>query len=80
MMFGQRPDVTVAQRQGSFLRFDGADYWDDVGVVRYRSRRDMFEFALELGAKDQGIHKWASIEKTLGRAKSTPHRRLRGSR
>ena len=24
----------------------------------------MFEFALELGAKDQGVHKWASIEKT----------------
>ena len=56
--------ILMARRQGTFLRFDGADYWDDIGIVRYRSRRDMFEFALELGAKDQGIHKWASIEKT----------------
>ncbi len=56
--------ILVARRQGSFLRFDGAEAWDDVGIVRYRSRRDMFEFAIELGAQDQGIHKWASIEKT----------------
>ncbi len=56
--------ILVARLQGSFLGFDGAEAWDDVGVVRYRSRRDMLEFALELGEKDQGVHKWASIEKT----------------
>jgi len=56
--------ILVAHVQGTFLQFEGADQWDDVGIVRYRSRRDMFEFALELGAKDQGVHKWASIEKT----------------
>jgi len=56
--------ILMAEVQGRFLDFDGADEWDQVAIVRYRSRRDMFEFALELGAKDQGVHKWASLEKT----------------
>ncbi|MEE2665018.1 MAG: hypothetical protein VX681_12955 [Myxococcota bacterium] len=56
--------ILMADVQGRFLDFDGADEWDQVAIVRYRSRRDMFEFALELGAKDQGVHKWASLEKT----------------
>ncbi len=56
--------ILLARVQGHFLDFEGADEWDDVGIVRYRSRRDMFEFALELSAKGQAVHKWASIEKT----------------
>ena len=56
--------ILVASVQGRFLDFEGADEWDQLAMVRYRSRRDMFEFALELGERDQGVHKWASVEKT----------------
>ncbi|NQZ96601.1 MAG: hypothetical protein HRU01_08830 [Myxococcales bacterium] len=56
--------ILLADQVGTFLDFDGADRWDQVGIVRYRSRRDMIEFALSLGEKDLGIHKRASIEKT----------------
>lgn len=56
--------ILMAETQGRFLDFEGADDWDQIGIVRYRSRRDMLEFALELAAKDQGVHKWASLEKT----------------
>jgi hypothetical protein len=56
--------ILVADIEGRFIDFEGADEWDQVGIVRYRSRRDMIEMALELGERDLGIHKWASIEKT----------------
>lgn len=56
--------ILVADVQGRFIDFEGADEWDQVGIVRYRSRRDMIEMALELGERDLGVHKWASIEKT----------------
>jgi hypothetical protein len=56
--------ILVAEVQGRFLDFAGADEWDQVGIVRYRSRRDMIEMALELGERDVVVHKWASIEKT----------------
>ena len=56
--------ILLAARQGNFLGFEGADEWDEVGIVRYRSRRDMLEFAIDLGSRGQGQHKDASIEKT----------------
>ena len=56
--------ILVADVAGRFIDFEGADEWDQVGIVRYRSRRDMIEMALEIGERDLGIHKWASIEKT----------------
>ena len=56
--------ILLAVRQGNFLGFEGADEWDEVGMVRYRSRRDMFEFAIDLGSRGMGEHKAASIEKT----------------
>ena len=56
--------ILLAARQGNFLGFEGADEWDEVGIVRYRSRRDMFEFAIDLGSQGLGVHKSASIEKT----------------
>lgn len=56
--------ILVADWQGTFLQPEGADVWDQVGIVRYRSRRDMLEMAASLARGDGGIHKWASIEKT----------------
>lgn len=56
--------VFLGQVQGLFLHTDGADDWDQVGIVRYRSRRDMLKMAVEIAGSGIDIHKWASIEKT----------------
>jgi hypothetical protein len=49
---------------GRFLTPPGAEPWDSVAIVRYRSRRDMLDMVEALQAVDAGIHKWASIEET----------------
>jgi hypothetical protein len=56
--------ILLADWQGTFLQPEGADLWDQVGIVRYRSRRDMLDMAAALAAGDGGSHKWASLEKT----------------
>ena len=50
--------------QGRFIHPDGADDWDHVAMVRYRSRRDMLKMAIEIAGKGVDIHKWAALEKT----------------
>jgi hypothetical protein len=50
--------------EGRFLHPGGAEDWDHVAMVRYRSRRDMLEMAAEIAAKGVDIHKWAALEKT----------------
>jgi hypothetical protein len=56
--------VFHGQVQGRFLHPDGADDWDQVGMVRYRSRRDMLKMAVEIAGLGIDIHKWAALEKT----------------
>lgn len=56
--------ILLGSWQGTFLQPEDSDVWDQVGIVRYRSRRDMLEMALALARSDGGIHKWASLEKT----------------
>lgn len=56
--------ILLADPVGTFLEPEDADRWDQVGIVRYRSRRDMLEMAIELADEGSGVHKWASIEKT----------------
>ncbi|MCX6081407.1 MAG: hypothetical protein NTW32_17890 [Chloroflexi bacterium] len=56
--------VFLGQVQGRFLHPDGADDWDQVGIVRYRSRRDMFKMAIEIAGLGVDLHKWAALEKT----------------
>lgn len=56
--------ILLANPTGTFLDFEGAERWDQVGIVRYRSRRDMLEMALALARGDGAVHKWASLEKT----------------
>jgi hypothetical protein len=41
------------------------DQWDQVGIVHYRSRRDMLDMAKELSSTGGGEHKWASLEETI---------------
>jgi len=56
--------VFVGTPTGLFLQPQGADVWDQVGIVRYRSRRDFLEMVAEPGMSAVGVHKWASLEKT----------------
>ena len=56
--------VFLGQVQGRFLHPGGADDWDQVGIVRYRSRRDMIKMAVEIAGLEVDVHKWASLEKT----------------
>jgi hypothetical protein len=56
--------VFLGQVQGRFLHPEHADDWDQVGMVRYRSRRDMLKMAVEIAGLGVDIHKWASLEKT----------------
>jgi len=56
--------VFLGPVQGRFLHPGGADDWDQVGIVRYRSRRDMLKMAIEVAGLGVDIHKWAALEKT----------------
>lgn len=63
LKFGGHP-VFAGKVQGRFMHPDLADDWDQVGIVRYRSRRDMLKMAAELAGTGSDIHKWAALEKT----------------
>jgi len=56
--------VFLGRSAGRFLAPDGADEWDCVVLVRYRSRRDFLGMCAELARSRADIHKWAAIEKT----------------
>jgi hypothetical protein len=56
--------VFLGQVQGRFLHPGVANDWDQVGMVRYRSRRDMLKMAVEIAGKGVDVHKWAALEKT----------------
>ncbi len=49
---------------GRFIHPQGADDWDHVAMVRYRSHRDMLKMAVEIAGKGTDVHKWAALEKT----------------
>lgn len=44
---------------------EGAEHWGSVGLVRYRSRRDLLEIALDPVFNDKHRFKVASLEKTV---------------
>jgi len=56
--------VYLGAVQGRFIHPDAADDWDQIGIVRYRSRRDMLKMAADLAGSGADIHKWAALEKT----------------
>lgn len=41
------------------------DFFEEVGIVRYRSRRDMFNMTASPSFMKAEPHKWASMEKTV---------------
>lgn len=58
--------ILLGRYAGAFIPPDqAADRWDQIGIIRYRSRRDMLEMAKELAASGGGVHKWASLEETI---------------
>lgn len=57
--------VFIARRSGRFIDCEGVPEWNYVAMVRYRSRRDFFSFALAIMASGEDVHKWAAIEKTV---------------
>jgi hypothetical protein len=50
----------------------GSDFFEDVVIVRYRSRRDMLAMIASPAFRHAVPHKWASLEKTV----AVPCRRL----
>ncbi len=56
--------IFIARRTGSFIEPAGADAWHYVAMVRYRSRRDFYKFAVAIQRDDIVVHKWAALEKT----------------
>ncbi len=49
---------------GPFINDGDRKEWDRVGLVRYRSARDMLDMMVAMSATDLASHKWASIEET----------------
>jgi hypothetical protein len=63
LKYGGHP-VFASRVMGRFIHPEGTDDWDQVAIVRYRSRRDMLKMAIGLVGKDIDVHKWAALEKT----------------
>lgn len=63
LRYGNVP-VFIARRVGSFVEPEGAEHWDVVAMVRYRSRRDFLRFAVAVERDGATVHKWAAIEAT----------------
>lgn len=57
--------VFIARRSGRFIDCTGVPDWHYVAMVRYRSQRDFFNFALAIGAAGVDVHKWAAIQDTV---------------
>ncbi|MEM9351874.1 MAG: hypothetical protein AAGA92_02585 [Planctomycetota bacterium] len=58
--------IYTSNVRGRLIHPDGATDWDDVAIVRYRSRRDflnMIEQIME-STSPVMVHKWASVERT----------------
>ena len=56
--------VFIGAPSGRFLEDGDVQPWDFVGLVRYRSVRDMLKMVSEPVMMELAPHKWASIEQT----------------
>lgn len=63
IMHGSFP-VFASTVMGRFIHPENTDDWDQVAMVRYRSRRDMLKMVVDMAGKGIDIHKWAALEKT----------------
>ena len=63
LKYGGHP-VFGSNVMGRFIHPENADDWDQVAMVRYRSRRDMLKMVVGIAGLGVDIHKWAALEKT----------------
>jgi hypothetical protein len=56
--------IFIARKTGQFVNDAHAPEWHYVAMVRYRSRRDFLNFALDIEKQGISVHKWAAIELT----------------
>ena len=56
--------IFIARKIGQFVNDAQAPEWHYVAMVRYRSRRDFLNFAIEIEQRGISVHKWAAIEQT----------------
>jgi hypothetical protein len=58
--------VFVSRKIGNLLSAgSGSDFFEEIAVVRYRSRRDMLSMVASRPFVEGIPHKWASLEKTV---------------
>jgi len=55
--------IMMTKVTGSFIR-ESNSQWDDVGIIRYRSRRDMLKMIINFSNPKLDKYKWAALEKT----------------
>jgi hypothetical protein len=63
LRYGNVP-VFISWRSGSFIEPPGAEPWQVVAMIRYRSRRDFIRSVRAVVGKDVMVHKWAAIDTT----------------
>ncbi|QEE14511.2 hypothetical protein DSAG12_00324 [Promethearchaeum syntrophicum] len=49
---------------GKFIYNDKSITWDQIAIIRYRSKRDFLNMAKNLANKDGGKNKWLALENT----------------
>ena len=65
--------VLLTRKLANFIHAGpGTDFFDEVAIVRYRSRRDLLEMSASDSFRRAEPHKWASLEQTV----VVPTRRL----
>ena len=62
---GSYPVFLSRKTAALFNAGEGTDFFEEVGIVRYRSRRDMLEMASSPSFQATEPHKWASMAKTV---------------
>ena len=55
--------IFLSKVTGSFIK-DSDATWDEVGIIRYRSKRDMIKMILNFSDPKLAKYKWAALEKT----------------
>lgn len=55
--------VMMTKVTGSFIKESDSE-WDDIGIIRYRSRRDMLKMIMNFSDPEFDKYKWAALEKT----------------
>jgi hypothetical protein len=63
LKYGGHP-VFMSSYMGRFIHPEGNDDWDDIAIVRYRSRADMLKMAADAAKLNLGETKFSAIEKT----------------